>query len=86
LTIVIDRGGVRLIFHSKHRPLHAYIQALAAADLLTETIREVGPPAQVIARDSAAQRWQRTPVLAPAGQSSHEMVYGRWFALPDWPA
>ena len=28
MTMVIDRGGVRLIFHSEHRPLPAYIQAL----------------------------------------------------------
>jgi len=63
LTMVIDRGGVRLTFHSEHRPLHAYIQALAAAGLLTETIREVGSPAQVIAQDPAAQRWQRIPLF-----------------------
>jgi SAM-dependent methyltransferase len=58
-----DRGGIRLTFHSEHRPLEAYFQALADAALLTETIREVRMPDEVVARDPAAARWQRIPML-----------------------
>lgn len=63
LTTVTDRGGTRLTFHSEHRPLETYIQALAAAGLLTETIREVKSPAHVIAEDPDARRWQRIPLF-----------------------
>jgi SAM-dependent methyltransferase len=58
-TMVAERDGLRLTFHSEHRPLETYIQALAAAGLLTETIREVRPAAQ----DAAARRWQRIPMF-----------------------
>lgn len=63
VTMVIDRGGIQLTFHSEHRPLEAYIQALAAAGLLTETIREVRPPGHVLTRDPAARRWHRIPLF-----------------------
>ncbi len=63
LTWVSDRGGVHLTFHSEHRPLEAYMGALEAAGLLTEAIREVGPPGHVAARDPAARRWQRVPLF-----------------------
>jgi SAM-dependent methyltransferase len=61
--MVADRGDMRLTFHSEHRPLEAYFQALADAALLTETIREVRVPDEVVARDPAAGRWQRIPML-----------------------
>jgi SAM-dependent methyltransferase len=63
LRMVADRGGVRLTFHSEHRPLETYFQALAAAGLLTETIREVVPPDDFIARHPDATRWQRIPLF-----------------------
>jgi SAM-dependent methyltransferase len=63
VTMVTDRGGIRLTFHSEHRPLETYIQALATAGLLTETIREVTPPAQVTGQDPDARRWQRIPMF-----------------------
>ena len=59
----IDRDGIRLTFHSEHRPLESYIQALAAAGLLTETIREVRAPDEVVATDPVARRWQRIPLF-----------------------
>ena len=61
LAMTAGRDGFRLTFHSEHRPLEAYIQALAAAGLLTETIREVTAPDFVVGRDPAARRWQRIP-------------------------
>ena len=59
----IERDGIRLTFHSEHRPLESCIQALAAAGLLTETIREVRAPDEVVARDPDARRWQRIPLF-----------------------
>ena len=63
LTMVADRGGIRLTFHSEHRPLETYIQALATAGFLIETIREVKSPAQVVAQEPGARRWQRIPLF-----------------------
>lgn len=59
----IDRGGISVTFHSEHRPLEAYVQALAAAGLLTETIREARASEEVVARSPDAGRWQRVPMF-----------------------
>ncbi|HEY1616954.1 MAG TPA: class I SAM-dependent methyltransferase [Streptosporangiaceae bacterium] len=58
-----ERDGVRLTFHSEHRPLEAYARALEAAGLLTETIREVPAPEQVAQADPPSRRWQRIPLF-----------------------
>jgi SAM-dependent methyltransferase len=50
---VIDRGEVRLTFHSEHRPLESYSRALESAGLLIEAIREPRAP---------DGRWQRIPL------------------------
>jgi SAM-dependent methyltransferase len=63
LRDVVDRGGVRLTFHSEHRPLETYFRALADAGLLTETIREVRPTDQVVAQHPNDQQWQRIPLF-----------------------
>ena len=71
--MVIDCGGVRLTFRSEHRRLKACIQALAAAGLLTETIREVKPPAQdpaaqnLLASGTCKNAWLQRD--SPAGRS-----------------
>lgn len=36
----VERDGLRMTFHSNHRPMEDYFKALEAAGLLTETIRE----------------------------------------------
>lgn len=59
-----DRDGVRLIFHSEHRPVEAYSRALEASGLLIEAIREVGAPPQSSAgADPALQRFRRIPLF-----------------------
>jgi SAM-dependent methyltransferase len=63
LQMVADRGGVRLTFHSEHRPLESYARALEASGLLIEAIREVKPPDHLAARNPADQRWQRIPLF-----------------------
>lgn len=60
--MVADRGGIRMTFHSQHRPLEAYSRALEAAGLLTEAIREVKPGEQVLAQDETERRWTRIPL------------------------
>jgi SAM-dependent methyltransferase len=50
---VLDRSGVRLTFHSEHRPLEFYSRALESAGLLIEAIREPRAP---------DGRWQRIPL------------------------
>jgi SAM-dependent methyltransferase len=59
---VIDRGGVRLTFHSEHRPLQAYSQALETAGLLIEAIREPRAPDELVGGRPAERRWQRIPL------------------------
>lgn len=63
LRDVADRDGVRLTFHSEHRPLEAYFHALADAGLVTETIREVKASDEVAASYPSDRRWQRIPLF-----------------------
>jgi SAM-dependent methyltransferase len=60
---VAERDGVRLTFHSEHRPLEAYTRALERAGLLIEALREVTPPDQEVERDPKERRWQRVPIF-----------------------
>lgn len=63
LRSVAERGGIWLTFHSEHRPIEAYMRALEAGGLLTETLREVRAPDEVTALDPAGRRWQRIPMF-----------------------
>jgi SAM-dependent methyltransferase len=58
-----ERGGISLTFHSEHRPLEAYMRALEATGMLTQTLRELRMPDESLARDPAAKRWQRVPMF-----------------------
>jgi SAM-dependent methyltransferase len=60
---VAERDGVRLRFHSEHRPLEAYSRALENAGLLIEAVREVTPTDQVVEQEPAQGRWQRIPLF-----------------------
>lgn len=68
--LTVDRGGLRLTFHSEHRPLESYLRALEQAGLLTETIREPRVPSHLVARDPGERRWQRIPRSCTSGLSS----------------
>jgi SAM-dependent methyltransferase len=63
LRPVAERGGIKLTFHSEHRPIEAYMRALEAGGLLTEALREVRTPDKLAALDPAARRWQRIPMF-----------------------
>lgn len=52
VTWTAARDGVEVTFHSEHRPLEAYGDALERAGLLIEAIREVRKPGQ----------WERIPL------------------------
>lgn len=60
---VVDRDGIRLTFHSEHRPLEAYCLALERAGLLIEAIREICVPDEFVKLDPARHRWQRIPLF-----------------------
>jgi SAM-dependent methyltransferase len=60
---VAERGGIRVVFHSEHRPLEAYGRALEAAGLLIEAIREPKAPDELIVRQPGQRRWQRIPLF-----------------------
>jgi SAM-dependent methyltransferase len=51
-----ERGGYTMTFHSEHRPLQVYADALADGGFLIERIREVGDP-------DPADRWSRIPLF-----------------------
>jgi SAM-dependent methyltransferase len=59
---VADRYGIRVTFHSEHRPVEAYSRALEAAGLLIEAIRETRVPDSVVAATPGQRRWQRIPL------------------------
>jgi SAM-dependent methyltransferase len=51
-----ERDGLTMTFHSEHRPLHTYTDALAEAGFLTERIREVGDT-------NVHSKWNRLPLF-----------------------
>lgn len=57
-----ERGGLRVTFHSEHRPLEAYFAALEAAGLAVEALREPAVPEHGF-RTPRGKRWQRLPLF-----------------------
>jgi SAM-dependent methyltransferase len=58
----IVREGLEMTFVSEHRPLHAYVDALAEAGLLVERLRETDVPDAAITQPRS-RRWQRLPLF-----------------------
>ena len=58
--IVCD--GLEMTFVSEHRPIQAYVDALAGAGLLLERLRETDVPDSAIRRPRS-RRWQRIPLF-----------------------
>jgi hypothetical protein len=56
----VERSGLKMTFHSLHRPLESYFVALEEAGLLVESSREPGLPDRAIEAE-ADRRWQRIP-------------------------
>ncbi|GAC1411355.1 MAG: class I SAM-dependent methyltransferase [Actinomycetota bacterium] len=58
---VVEREGIRMDFHSEHRPLERYIRAFEDAGLLIETMREPRPDAEMIASSPSFEQFTRVP-------------------------
>jgi SAM-dependent methyltransferase len=58
----LSRGGLEVTFVSAHRPLEAYTEALTAAGLVIERLRERAIPEHAIA-EPRNRRWQRVPLF-----------------------
>lgn len=56
------RDGLEITFVSEHRPVQAYVDALADAGLLVERLRETDVPDSAIVRPRS-RRWQRLPLF-----------------------
>ncbi len=58
----VERDGLTMTFHSQHRPIESYFQALEQAGLLVETLREPPIPDHGLSSDNS-RRWQRLPLF-----------------------
>lgn len=58
----VRRDGLEIEFVSAHRPIAAYVDAVADAGLLIERIREPAVPEHTITSESS-RRWQRLPLF-----------------------
>jgi len=56
-----ERDGLTMTFHSEHRPLEAYVDALAGAGFVVELLREPVPDRAVLADVPRLRRQQRVP-------------------------
>jgi SAM-dependent methyltransferase len=56
-----ERDGRGMTFHDIHRPLSAYTDALEAAGLLIEALREPVPGAAYLAEHPEMEKWTRKP-------------------------
>jgi ubiquinone/menaquinone biosynthesis C-methylase UbiE len=56
LADTCERDGFTMTFHTEHRPLQAYIDALADAGFVVQRIREVTEP-------NPADKWSRIPLF-----------------------
>ena len=57
----MDRDGLSMTFHSEHRSIETYVDALARAGFVVELLREPVPDADVIADVPRLRRQQRIP-------------------------
>ncbi len=58
----VERDGYAMRFESVHRPLQSYTEALTAADLLVERLREPALPGHGDVSDRS-ERWRRVPLF-----------------------
>ena len=56
-----EHDGAEITFHDVHRPLSAYFDALEAAGMAVEALREPVPGPELLARRPDAEQWTRTP-------------------------
>jgi SAM-dependent methyltransferase len=59
---VVERDGLRMTFHSRHRSLESYFSALEEAGFLIETLKEPEIPDHAFV-SASSRRWQRVPLF-----------------------
>jgi hypothetical protein len=57
----VERDGLRMTFHSMHRSLETYVDALHDAGFVVDLVREPVPDAEAIARFPRLARQDRIP-------------------------
>ncbi len=57
-----DRGGIPMTFHSEHRPLTRYFEAMKGAGLLVEQLQEPPIDDSFLVEDPSEVRWRRIPL------------------------
>lgn len=58
----LERNGLTMTFHSRHRPLESFFLALEDAGLTVETLREPRVPDHAV-KTGRGRRWQRLPLF-----------------------
>jgi ubiquinone/menaquinone biosynthesis C-methylase UbiE len=58
----VEREGLSMTFHSQHRPLETYFEALEKAGFIVEALRELTVPDHAVASERG-RRWQRVPLF-----------------------
>jgi SAM-dependent methyltransferase len=58
----VERDGLSMTFHSRHRPLESYFLALEDAGPIIETLREPRVPDHAV-KSGRGRRWQRLPLF-----------------------
>lgn len=59
----VERDGLRMTFHSRHRPLETYSRAFEDAGLVLEALREVTVDGASVAERPDRERWRRIPLF-----------------------
>jgi SAM-dependent methyltransferase len=62
-TDVVERGGVPVTFESWRRPLSAYADALTAAGLAIDALREPAPGPAAVASAPELAKWRLRPIF-----------------------
>jgi hypothetical protein len=58
----VERDDLMITFHSQHRPLEAYFEALEKSGLLVTALREPSVPEHALVLETG-RRWQRIPLF-----------------------
>lgn len=59
----LERNGLRMIFRGRHWPLQAYVEGIAKAGLVIETLRELPVDEASVRELPSRARWRRLPLF-----------------------
>lgn len=63
LVVPIERGGLAMTFHQRHRPLETYVDALQGAGFAIEALHEPVPDEAHIRDEPRMARWRLVPAF-----------------------